>query len=431
MNLTLDQSRALDEIMKAYRPGAKHLLTGYAGTGKTTLMQEVTRELLKRRLSVVLTAPTHKAVAVLRRKLQEAGINGVDCRTISSLLSLKPKPHSDRLIFTRDKRAEPVMSDVVVIDECSMVSSDLMVHIKRHLPVSFVLFVGDPAQLPPVGEIASQTFDTPGRSNLNTIVRQGADNPVLAAATTIRASQGGPMDMSWCRSANAKPFGVYMPRTQADAWMQKAFTNADFDINPDRFRYLCWTNARVAEVNDKVRRWRYGDNIPTPFMAGERAMVRAPVIRDGTILFNTNEEAEVREIATGVFEYGFDACEGVEAWTGTVSSWRIVLRDGDGCDHTVHMVANERDWNRVIARVTDEATECQARWRHLHAFKSAMARLQSIYAMTVHTSQGSTFETVFMDVPDIRRRESSNLLETQQLFYVAATRPSHALVLVG
>ena len=57
--------------------------------------------------------------------------------------------------------------------------------------------------------------------------------------------------------------------------------------------------------------------------------------------------------------------------------------------------------------------------------------MQAIYAMTVHTSQGSTFGHAFVDVGDIRRRERSNLLEMQQLLYVAATRPSQALVLVG
>ncbi|MFH5927130.1 ATP-dependent DNA helicase [Roseomonas xinghualingensis] len=428
--LNADQERALDEIVAARRPGQRHLLTGYAGSGKTTLMQHVARQFTRKGLDVVLTAPTHKAVAVLKAKLKQAGLDAVQCRTIHSLLSLKPKPYGDRQQFIRDKRAEPVTADVVVIDECSMVSAELMAHIKRHLPMSFVLFVGDPAQLPPVGEVASQTFDTKGRSHLNTIVRQGAGNPILDAAHAIRTSQGGPMDWSWCKPANVPPLGVFLPR-ETNAWLQKGFTSPDFDADPDSFRYLAWTNARVADVNRMVRRWRYGDNIPTPFMPGERAMFRGPVVVDGTIQFSTNEEADVATIERAAFQFEVEPCGGVDGWVAEVPSWAVTLRRADGSEKTVHMPSDDRAFNNVIARITDEAADCRGRWKHLHDFKASMAKLQSIYAMTVHTSQGSTFRNAFVDLPDIRRRADSNILETQQMLYVAATRPTHALVLVG
>ncbi len=69
--------------------------------------------------------------------------------------------------------------------------------------------------------------------------------------------------------------------------------------------------------------------------------------------------------------------------------------------------------------------------KHLHDLKAAVARLQSVYAMTVHTSQGATFGGCFIDLPDIKRCGRSSLLEMQQMLYVAATRPSQALMLVG
>ena len=148
--LTTDQAEALRKIEAAYEPGEFYLLTGHAGSGKTYLMQWLTKDMLAKKRRIVLSAPTHKAVAVLARKLAEANIKDVPCRTIHSILSLTPKPRTDRLVFERARDAEPVMADVVVVDECSMVSEDLYRHIKRHLPNAFVLFVGDPAQLPPV-----------------------------------------------------------------------------------------------------------------------------------------------------------------------------------------------------------------------------------------------------------------------------------------
>ncbi|MBX9594676.1 MAG: AAA family ATPase [Roseomonas sp.] len=432
MTITLndDQTKALAEILAAQERGSRHLLTGYAGSGKTTLMQALARKVLARGQSIVLTAPTHKAVSVLSAKLAQAGIMGVGCVTIHSLLQLRAVAHGDRLVFERARNADPVMADVVVVDECSMVSEDLLKHIKRHLPMSFVVFVGDPAQLPPVGEVSSATFETKSRSHLATIVRQGAGNPILAAAHTIRESQGGPMDWSWMQSAKAPPLGVYLP-ADADAWMKKAFTSPEFDADPDAFRYLAWTNARVAEVNAKVRRWRYGDTLPTPFMPDERALIRAPILIDGVTAFTTNEEAQVIAIERDRFTYTIEACEGGAEWVAEVPSWRVCLRKTDGTERDVHMPADDRAFNRVVDRIKDEASEARYRWKQMHDFKASMARLQSIYALTTHNSQGSTFANAFVDVPDIRRRVDTNLLEAQQMFYVAATRPSKALVLVG
>ncbi len=430
ITLTPDQQRALVEIQAVTAAGERHLLTGYAGSGKTTLMQAYARAAQDRRQRIILTAPTHKAVAVLLRKLREAGISDVPCRTIHSLLSLSPKVQGDRQVFSRKKNADPVTEDIVVIDECSMVSADLMVFIKRHLQQSFVLFVGDPAQLPPVGEVASQTFDTKSRSHLETIIRQAEGHPILDAAQTIRLSQGKAMDWSWCKSKSTPPYGIFRP-SDAEMWMRKAFTSDEFAADPDSHRYLCWTNKKVADVNRKVRQWRYGDNIPTPFVAGERALFRGPVVIDNSILVNTNEEADVLSIDRDVFQMHFSTRDCVDGWTAELPAWRVEVRKTDGTKLSVHMAADDGALNKALDRLTDEAGDCKTRWGDRHALQNALAKLQSIYALTVHTSQGSTFKNAFIDVPDIRRRVESNTLEAQQLFYVAATRPTHALMLIG
>lgn len=228
--LTVDQAEALRNIEAAYEPGGYFLLTGHAGSGKTYLMQRLTKSMKAKSRRIVLSAPTHKAVAVLARKLVGANIKDVPCRTIHSVLSLTPKPRTDRLVFERDRDAEPVTADVVVVDECSMVDLELFRHIRRHLPNAFILFIGDPAQLPPIGEAESQTFSTTNHSHLTTIVRQAAGNPILEAAGIIRCSQGGRSDWSWLRqSALASGHGVFLPGEAAHRWMRKAFTSEEFE----------------------------------------------------------------------------------------------------------------------------------------------------------------------------------------------------------
>ncbi|WP_158792019.1 ATP-dependent RecD-like DNA helicase [Granulicella sp. L60] len=429
--LTVDQAEALRSIEAAYEPGGFYLLTGHAGSGKTYLMQRLTKSMLAKNRRVVLSAPTHKAVAVLALKLTEANIKDVACRTIHSVLSLTPKPRTDRLVFERDRDAEPVKADVVVIDECSMVDLELFRHIKRHLPNAFVLFVGDPAQLPPVGEAESETFNTPNRSHLTTIVRQAAGNPILEAASIIRSSQGGPSDWSWLRqSALESGHGVFLPREAAHRWMRKAFTSEEFEADPNAFRYLAWTNRRVRQTNETIRRWRYGDNIPTPFMPGERALFRAPVIVEDSIIFANNEEAKVLGIEKTFLSHDIKEAAGVPKWTASIPTWLIRLEDNEGDEKAVHMISDESEFQKAVTRIKDEAAESRIRWMHLHEFQQSFARLQSIYSLTVHTSQGGTFGSVFIDLPDIRRREETNLLEAQQMLYVAATRPSKRLVVI-
>ena len=187
---------------------------------------------------------------------------------------------------------------------------------------------------------------------------------------------------------------------------------------------------RVDQINTMIRRWRYGDDIPTPFMPGERALFNKPLIVKETMIFANNQEAEVVSIERGTFSYDVKEANGVPRWTASIPSWKVTLKGTDG-NKTVHMAADNRAFQRTIARITDEAAESRLRWKHLHEFKGSLAHLQSIYALTVHKAQGSTITNCFIDLPDIRRRGDTNLLEMQQMLYVAVTRAANRIIVVG
>jgi len=429
--LNADQQRAKEETLAAIEARRRHLITGHAGFGKTTLVQDLAMTLRRQCKRVILSAPTHKAVAVLRRKLKRLGIEDVQCGTIQSVLSLTPSPHGDKLRFERREHAPAVDADVVFIDECSMVDHELMHHARLHLQDCAVVDVGDPAQLPPVGEVESESFRNDSHSHLTVPVRQTAGNPILEAAHAIRMQQGGPIDWSWCRTVRNDKGGVYVPGERLDAWMHRAFTSDEFARDADAFRYVCWTNARVADVNSKVRRWLYGDDIPTPFMPGERALLRAPIVRDKAVIMATNQEVVVTEISAGELSGRFEAAGLIGAWDWSVPTWQARVRDEDNLEIEVHLVRDMSAYNRIIERIKRETASERMRWRDYHAFQGSLAFLQSIYAMTVHTAQGSTFKHCFLDVLDIKRRVASNLLEAQQLLYTGASRPTHGLILAG
>lgn len=205
IEFTSDQLKAIKKLFNFF-PDFKQRsygLYGYAGTGKTTIIVEVLSFLLKKKLikSVAFTAPTNKAVTVIKSKFRnylkdvyhanfpekelptnfnfdeiidkfyEIGVR-IDFITIHKLLKFE-KDISLEGDFTFVKSSEGSLIsnyEIVVIDECSMISIDLAEHIYNEIrlkkqkgsdnykKIPKVIFLGDPAQLPPVGESLSVIF---------------------------------------------------------------------------------------------------------------------------------------------------------------------------------------------------------------------------------------------------------------------------------
>ena len=414
VTLNGDQERAYAEIGASIIMKRQHLLTGHAGSGKTTLLQAVAARHADD--DVVLTAPTHKACEVLSRKLRAAGIE-TPVQTIHSLLSLRPKSQGDKQVFVRAKNAKPVFAKIVIVDEASMLDSSMMVHIKRWLDGRAVIFCGDPAQLPPVGETASLAFDTMPASHLHGIVRQARGNPIIEAAAVIRASQGtGAMDWSWTAPVRSGDTGIFSPGAAADAWMKKGFLSAEFARDPDHFRVLTWTNDRVAMFNTRVRGW-FGYDLSVPFVPGERALIRSPLVVGNEILIATNEEVTVLAIEADLFR--------------GVASWAIRVRTGRDVEHDIHTPRDMDGYRIALARLADDAKGDGYSWDAYHEFKAAFLQMQALYALTTHAAQGSTFKTAFVDMPEMRRWMRKMPDEGGKGLYVAATRASHSLILVG
>lgn len=410
ITLNADQTRAGEEILAAVAKRRRHLLTGHAGSGKTTLL----RELLRGLRGVAVTATTHKACAVLQRGLNEAGLKHHEVVTIHSLLGLKPRVRGDRMEYLPDRKAQPVQAETVFVDEASMLSEGLMTQINRLLPGRAVIFVGDPAQLPPVGEADSPVFKTRSGSHLNTPERFTRENPLYAVSDTIRRAQETGPDWSWARPRNIPPHGVFVPK-DPDAWMKKAFTSREFNQDPDQFRYICYTNKRVAEVNRKIREWRYG-RVETPFVRGERAVMNAPLVKGKNVLLNNNEELTV----TGI---RFDREQDLDCWA-------IDLKRDSGEEISGHIPVDPMAFRSVMGMLAEQCNRGERSWGEYHAFKSGFLDVQAIYALTTHKSQGSTFRNSFVDLGEMKFWVRKDQTEGLKGTYVATTRQTHGLILV-
>jgi exodeoxyribonuclease-5 len=173
--LSPEQQEAKDLILKWIDTKDQEFrLGGYAGTGKTTLIKELMSS-FKGKIACGVAAFTGKAVAVLRRK----GVPRTS--TLHALLYDSEYDPTTKKIKWIKKTFLPY--DLVIVDEASMVSTELYADLKAHDRVK-LLFVGDPAQLEPVGDNPNLMRETD--FVLTQIHRQAQGNPILRLARHVR-----------------------------------------------------------------------------------------------------------------------------------------------------------------------------------------------------------------------------------------------------
>jgi len=125
------------------------IITGGPGTGKTTTCVSLVRMYQGAKLRLTLCAPTGKAARRMMDQLEAGGLAGVRASTIHSLLG--PHEQEGRFVFEHGE-AFPLSTDVVIVDETSMVDVSLMADLLRAVaPGTRLVLVGDTNQLPSVG----------------------------------------------------------------------------------------------------------------------------------------------------------------------------------------------------------------------------------------------------------------------------------------
>ena len=266
--LTADQQAAAAAFaawLAAPGDGAPFVLGGYAGTGKTFLSTRFLAQVEATGLCWTVVAPTHKAVGVLRSQLALAGLSPTWYpSTIHRLLRLKLRRQGDleRCEETEQTAMALEHLGLVLVDEASMVDSSLLEIALRcaHPFRTRLVFVGDPAQLPPVGEPESPVFSLGRacRAELQQVVRH--QGPVLRLASGLR--QG---DLPCRRPAALAPIRTETGQVallERGAWLEAAQAalrrSAETD-NPDLARILCYTNRCLEQLVPIARRALHGE----------------------------------------------------------------------------------------------------------------------------------------------------------------------------
>lgn len=438
ITLTSSQKAAEKVLLARLRSRSKErapltTLTGYAGTGKTTLVGRIVRKLRAQKEQVYACAPTHKAAAVLSRSVPP----GVPCQTIQSLLGLKLERDGEgnyHLVRDSKNGREAPERGVIVADEASMIGADIWPHVLAAAEGGLFgtgvrwLFVGDPAQLPPVGEDASPALQQEGAS-LEEVVRQAAENPIIRFATAIR-EDADYLDL--LRGPDALGFDADAKHGIAPTINRQAFGRSivrSFAATPEgevpKARVLAYRNRTVARYNALIREAVRGEGAPE-LDEGDILMARDTHFADAAngegILLRGSAEYRVLGLKETT----------AKAFSETFATWTLELEEADDpYADPVEVVALQKTsiprYDAVLQRVAKEAREGIRSWLDFYEGKERFASLDYAYALTVHKSQGSTFETVFVDHRDLMACRGP---ERRALVYVAATRPAKRLALL-
>lgn len=458
-SLTVDQGAAADAFaawLKTPYDGTPFVLSGYAGTGKTYLSRHLLQQVDQLGYCWTVVAPTHKAVGVLRQQLAWAGLQPTWYpSTIHRLLRLKLRRQGDleRCEETEQTAAALENLGLVLVDEASMVDSTLLEITLRcaHPFRTRLVFVGDPAQLPPVGEPQSPVFAmTRAHSvSLKEVVRH--QGPVLQLATGLRQGQlpcRQPPALPLVRDAQGQVAAV--SRREWLAAAQAALRRGAELDNPDHARILCYTNRALEQLVPLARRAIHGEMADQlPVLPGEvlitRSAVMAPACRAGEeaaeepdMLLGSNRELVVRDVLPercDLADFGVGHGDGLSAPViDTLSAEveagesRLTLRLLPPAGSTAR-----HELDALLRQLRQQARDAgkqagRALWRRYFLVRDAFASLGPAAVLTVHRSQGSTFSEVFV-AGDVFWPSDEVL--RRQLVYVAVSRASQAVWLVA
>lgn len=382
MGLTKGQTLGRTKVLESLKRGKTFLLSGSAGVGKTFLVKDIIDRL---DCEVTLTAPTHQACTVLSDK------TNTHCKTIHSHLNLKlTRDGLGGYKLVRDSygKSTPQKDTVIIVDEASMVSQQLLDFIETDMGYNTYLFIGDKKQLPPVNELHSPCFkQNYDGFELTEIVRQAKDNDNIILSR----------ELNRLKDRKDGNFYKWLPNDCDDKKVKYVLDN--------NAKYITRTNKEVKKFNQLIRYniWESPDD----YMLGEKIMLKENYKR-----YVNSKEVTINKLDKSEYIMFIGALHIV------VRYWII---NDDIC------VVADSDMEKYIQMIEYARAEAlggnKKMWKVYYTWLEFFADVQHTHAMTVHRSQGSTFDNSIIDIGEIRKNK--NKLEMVRMLYTAITRTAN------
>lgn len=438
------------------------ILRGYAGTGKTSLTAAVAKVWEQTRNPVVLLAPTGRAAKVL------ATHAGAPAYTIHKMIYRQQafRGEDTRFDLGWNKKGNVLF----IVDEASMLScastfsvfgtgnvlEDLIAFVFSQ-PGCRLMFVGDVAQLPPVGEERSPALVPAALreyglnvrgAELKEVVRQRRLSPVLREATKLRqqlaeAPEAGIPDIDFTPSGDSASILAALPADEIVESIEQSYHR----YGTDDTIVVTRSNQRAAAYNEAIRhRILMYDDILCPgdrIMAvknnyhwTEEAMAHMPPeeYRQYPLAFIANGDCAIVVRLRNLHEkYGFIFCD-------------VTLRFPDYAGIIIDVRANLSTLASHAPALTESEQRrlfesVEATYAHIRSQRERMKavrqdayynalQIKYAYAVTCHKAQGGQWHDVYVD-PGFNPTETMEPTEYLRWLYTAFTRTSANLYLLG
>ena len=428
--MSADQVDAARVVTGALLNGQPSCLTGSAGTGKSYTAARIAEWLVNQGLNILMCAPTHKAANVLTTQLLTTALSKKPVYTVHSLCGLVPKFKDGKQLLMQVGERIDKSCDVLFVDEVSMIGPQVYEHVmslsRKHQFT--VVMIGDLYQLPPTdSNNPSPAFYDPkvAQARLTTIHRQAEGSPIIDLATAIRDSMINKKPLPQLKEFLCKD----IKKMSLEKWSRSASKQWRKRGSVSDIMMICYTNARVLSSAYTLRRLRDGLASREP-MPGETLIANDTVLdpeRRDEILINNNDYCRVYDSAEKA------DVAGVPGWYVTVIS--------SGEEKRVFMperIEGVKEHLKVIAgkalRLRDSGEHSEARevWTKYFYLRNSCADLRPPYAQTVHKSQGSGYERVFLDLRDLAVMARTPSAEHYpNALYTAITRARERILIVG
>lgn len=434
--------------------GEYFTLTGKAGTGKTTLIQEVIREIAKDNpyQRFVVSALAHKAVQVIYGKTKKSS-KFVSASTVASLLGMKLDQETGLFKEVKNGKNKIPGGSILFVDEASMLNEqNVNTLINGAITKNAkVIFLGDPGQLPPIRTSDLVKYGTDSLSpvfktqkdeysaGLTERVRQGEGSPILDYADTFwnYSTTEGQTDQrvddeNMSRIENAQGSIEFMNEQQIDK-IVPLFKQAVETNNPSLVKIIAYHNKAVKQWNQDIRRMVYGDEYSPNPLPGDILMM-TDTYNDPTsdvakpLLFNSED---ISVISTGPIRTVFrvqlmDAT--IKDPRGKIITVPLIIPTEENIDefnNNKHLL-----WNEAQKYKNTDRGKYKRALDMYWSYGTEWAHVEYGYAITSHKSQGSTYDVSIVDSADINSNGFMSDISKARSIYTAITRARNSAVIL-
>ena len=380
-------------VKEAVRSGLL-VITGGPGTGKTTTINTIIRYFEMEGMEILLAAPTGRAA----KRMSET--TGYEAKTIHRLLELSGGM-DEHAGFERNEQ-NPLETDVIIIDEMSMVDITLMHNLlKAVVAGTRLILVGDVNQLPSVGPgcVLKDIIDSHACNvvRLNRIFRQASESDIIVNAHKI--NRGEPVSLD-----NKSRDFFFLKRYDANVIISIC-------IQLIRQKLPKYVNASPFDIQ-----------VLTPMRKGLLGVERLNTILQQYLNPPDGKKAE-REHGQTIFRVGDKV---MQIKNNYQAEWEIRSRYNIPIEKGLGVFNGDMGIVREINSFSETLTvEYEERRMVEYPFKE-LDQLDLAYAITIHKSQGSEYPAVIIPL-----LTGPRMLMNRNLLYTAITRAKRRVVLVG